>query len=101
MRLIYIVGPYRAEDTVGISRNIRHAREAAKRLWALGYAVICPHSNTAHFDGVVSDRAFIDGGLEMLTRCDAVYMLKGFWNSSGSLEELELAKELELDIIYE
>jgi hypothetical protein len=44
---------------------------------------------------------FIDGDLEILSRCDAIYMLRGHEKSDGAKGELDLAKRLGLEILYE
>ena len=68
--------------------------------------MICPHKNTAHFGGLLDDpvadhNLWLGGDIEMIRRCDAIYMLKGFRQSAGAKEELKLAKELGLEIHYE
>lgn len=55
MRVAYVIGPYRAGTVRGIVENIRRAEEVALALWRLGFAVICPHKNTALFDGAAPD----------------------------------------------
>ena len=52
-------------------------------------------------DGINTDTTFLDGDLEILKRCDVIYMLKGWYRSQGSTAELELAKKLKKEIIYE
>jgi len=101
MRVIYIAGPYRAETKAGIAHNIKHAREAAVKMWQEGYAVFCPHMNTAWFDGVVPDVTFLLGDIEILSRCDAIYLLKGFDKSVGARREYAVARKLKLEIIFE
>lgn len=39
--------------------------------------------------------------IHWLSRCDKVYMLKGWWKSKGARIEWVLAKFLRLDIIYQ
>ncbi len=99
--VIYVSGPYRSDSINGIHENIQHAREAAIRLWRAGWIVLCPHLNTAFMDGINTDQMFLQGDLELLRRCDAIYMLKGFENSKGALEELDYAKQLERPVLYE
>uniref|UniRef100_A0A6M3LQ89 DUF4406 domain-containing protein n=1 Tax=viral metagenome TaxID=1070528 RepID=A0A6M3LQ89_9ZZZZ len=106
MKLIYVAGKYNSTSEVGLERNIRHAEEAAKRLWLEGWAVICPHKNTAHFGGLLEDpqkdrELWMAGDKEMVRRCDAIYMLNNWQASGGATEELELAKELGLEIYFE
>ncbi len=103
MKVIYVAGKYTADTEWGIWNNIEHASGAARKLWLDGWAVICPHKNTAFFGG--KDEAHRDiwlaGDLELLRRCDAIYMLGGWENSEGAKAELKLAEKLGLEIIYE
>jgi len=101
IKVIYVAGPYRAETRSEIGLNILRAEKVAKRLWEDGYAVICPHANSAHFDGVVADRCFLEGDIEILTRCDAIYMMKNWQDSEGAMAEHAVAMELDMEIIYE
>jgi len=86
-----------------LEQFIRQAEDAALWYWAHGWAVICPHKNTAHFGGAfgIPDTVWLDGDLELVRRCDAIYMLSNWKESSGAKAELELARELGLEIIYE
>ncbi len=106
MRLAYTSGPYRADTIRGVIDNIRAAEEVAIQLWKMGYAVICPHTNTQLFDGAfdegkmstVGDKEdahweggsvqFIKGDLVMLDRMlpgtDIVVMLKNWEKSKGA-----------------
>jgi len=101
VKLIFVSGPYRADTTEGVINNIAKARKAAIKLWREGWAVFCPHSNTALFDGLADDSVWLKGDLEILKRCDAIYMLKAWSNSTGSKVELKLAEELGLEVIYQ
>jgi hypothetical protein len=101
MKVIFISGPYRAKTWGKRNNNINHAREAAIKLWKQGHAVICPHMNTAHFDGACPDQVWLDGDLEILKRCDAIYVLKGYELSEGSKQEIYWAKAWNKEIIYE
>lgn len=99
MKLVFVSGKYQADTEAGITANIKHAEREAKRLWEMGYSVITPHLNTAYFTG---DRGmYLQGCLEMVRRCDSIYMLKGFRQSYGAMDEYNLAKQLGKVIIYE
>ena len=63
--------------------------------------MICPHLNTAHFQGALPDDVWLKGCLELVKRSDALYMLSGYLDSKGSVEELELAEKLGKEIYYE
>jgi dienelactone hydrolase len=100
MQIIFVAGPYRASTKEGISHNIATARRHAERLWKEGYAVLCPHLNSAHMDGLADDQAFLDGDLAMLRRCDVIYMLPKWKESEGAREEHRMAKKWCKEIIY-
>jgi len=91
MKLAYISGPYRAETPHGIVENIRNAEAVAIELWRMGYAVICPHKNTALLDGACDDDVWLEGDLEMLRRCDVVVVLPKWVESEGTMDEIEEA----------
>lgn len=86
-RLVYVAGAYRSPTENGVLMNILTARDAAVKLWQAGFAVVCPHMNTALMGGTVPDSAFLAGDLTILRRCDAVYMLPGWEKSTGARGE--------------
>lgn len=101
MQIAFISGPYRAETIHGIVQNIRAAEAVAIKYWHLGYAVICPHKNSSLLDGIACDSVWLEGDLEILSRCDVVVMLPGWEESEGAKKEHYEAKRLGLEIIYE
>ena len=101
MKVAYVSGAYRSDCTNGVWENINKARTAAVKLWNKGYAVICPHTNSIFMDGINTDTTFLEGDLEILKRCDVIYMLKGWRKSQGATAEHDLAKKLKKEIIYE
>ena len=100
MKIAYIAWPYRDGTINWLHDNIEDARKVALKYWGLGYAVICPHTNSAYMDGVCSDAVWLNGYLAILHRCDTIVMLPGYEGSTGALAELDLAKDLHLEIIY-
>jgi len=100
-KVIYISGAYRNKTISGTFQNIMNARDGAVRLWNEKWIVICPHLNTFLMDGLCPDSVWLDGDLEILRRCDAIFMLQNWETSKGANEELALAKKLGLEIIYE
>lgn len=101
MKIIYISGQYRNETMGGTFRNIMHARDVAVRLWNEGWVVICPHLNTFLMDGLCPDNTWLQGDLEILKRCDAIFILRGWSASEGAKREIEVAIEKGLSVFYE
>lgn len=107
-KVAYVCAPYRAKGWwqnlpgirwLVIERNIRYARRLAIKLWKLGYTVFCPHLNTAHFDRHCSDEVWLEGDINILRRCDVLYIKQGCEDiSSGCYQELVLARSLGMEI---
>lgn len=100
MKVVYIAGPFRASNSWDMEQNIRRAEEIALRVWRLGLAVICPHANTRFFQGAAEDRVWLDGDLELLRRSDAVLLVSGWENSSGTRQEVAAAKALGIPVFH-
>jgi len=104
MRLAYIVGPYRAETYQRRQENIAKASIVAKEFWRRGFAVICPHTNSANFDGSSDESVFLEGYLEILFQLhkfnSLVVALPGWRSSQGSRDELALTRDLGIEVYY-
>jgi len=101
MQIAYIAGPYRAKTKLDIIRNIIKARRAAKKYWRKGYAVFCPHLNSALMDRCAPEEVFLRGDLEFLQHADILVVIPGWERSTGTLGEMEFAKAKGIPIIYE
>lgn len=93
MQVMYIAGPYRAKTIHGILENIRAAEQVAIKVWQVGAYALCPHLNTSFFDGLVADRVFLEGTMEMLKRCDGIVLVPGWQHSKGSIAEVRWAMD--------
>ena len=101
MKLVYVAGKYRDSTPFKIAANIRVAAEVALKWWKRNCAVICPHMNTAFFDGEADDSVWLKGDLEMISRCDIIVMLPNWRNSHGAMVEHNVAAAEHKEIIYE
>ncbi len=101
MELVYIAGRYRAKDNAGIYDNIYNARKVAEAYWRAGYAVICPHQNSAFMgsESIPSER-FLAGDLVMLQHCDLIVMIPGWQTSEGAIAEHAFAKQKGIPVTY-
>lgn len=101
MKVAYIAGKYSADTIYGVVKNIREAERVAIKFWHAGYAVICPHTNTALMDGAIDYEQVMAGDFELVRRSDVVVMLSNWKDSPGAQREHALAEELGKKIVYE
>ncbi len=105
MKLVYVAGPYSGKNEFEIQRNILRARYWSLALWKSGFAVLCPHANTAGFhhfegqDGITID-TWYEGDIVMLERCDVVFVTPNYKRSSGTLNEIKEANRLGIPVVY-
>jgi len=100
MKVAFISGPYRGKTILDILESIREAEKWALVYWKKGFAVICPHKNTALFDGQADDDLWLRGDIELLRRSDLVVMIPGWKYSAGSVAEHEFAMKNRIKIEY-
>jgi len=100
MKLVYVAGKYTVGDT---DQNVRIARDVAVKLWDLGFAVICPHTNHGYFENdckVADYDDYLDGCHLMVKGCDILYMLPDWDESPGAKSERRLATTLDIPVVY-
>jgi hypothetical protein len=100
-RLIYIAGRYRGKNSNEIWHNIMAARERAEIIAEHGDMPVVPHLNTMFMDGIQDDQFWLDGTMELMRRCDAVWAMPNWKKSEGAKQEIKEAKKLNLPIFYE
>ena len=98
--LVYLSGKYRDKSEWAVEQNIQTAEKVAAELWNFGYAVICPHKNTAHFGGTADDSVWLEGDMVMVERSDLVVMLDSWEASEGARLERRLAMKLGIPVYY-
>jgi len=101
MPVLFLSGPFRGANTWEIEQNIRGAEEVALKIWSYKIACFCPHTNTRFFTGALGpdDETFLHGDLEILRRCDVVFILPGWENSTGATIEVEEAKAAGIPVV--
>ena len=102
MKVAYISGKYSDGSREGIEENIQKARKVAIQLWEAGFAVICPHLNTAHFDDdcKCTHADYIKGDLALLRLSDIVVMLDNYHDSVGAKTERKEAMRFHKPLFY-
>jgi len=100
-KIVYIAGPFRGLTAWDVACNVHRAEELAFAVAKAGAMPLCPHANTRDFDGTLTDKFWIDGTLELLRRCDAVIVVPGWEESTGTRGEIEEAKRIGLSVFYD
>lgn len=99
MKVVYLAGSYRSKfGLLGIVVNIFRAWLVSRRLWGLGYVVLCPHTNALLMSGKIPESLFLDGDIVLLKRCDLVVLLPGWDKSRGTLNEISVSIKNNLPI---
>lgn len=103
IRVVYIAGPFRGRpvtDQWDQQQKIHRAAVLAHQVWAAGFVALCPHLNTAPFQGSLDDAIWLEGDLELLRRCDAVLMTEDWRMSVGAQAEHDYAQAHGMPVFY-
>ena len=103
MVLVYIAGCYNSKDGYnGIEKNIREAEKYAIELANNNIAFICPHLNSNHFEvkAKANEDFYYKQDIELLKCCNIMIVIPGWENSVGVKNEIEYAKNHDIQIFY-
>jgi len=100
MKVIYVAGPFRGPSAWDIEENIRRAERLALEVWRMGAAALCPHTNTRFFQNAAPDSVWLDGDLELLSRCDGLLLTSDWERSAGARAEVVHAQSLQLPVFF-
>jgi len=100
MKIIYIAGKYFGKADHDILVNIQVARNEAEFVWSQGGCALCPHLNSAWMSGLCPEKNFLEGDLELIKRCDAIYTCWNWQDSKGATAEVQLAHELGIPVLH-
>lgn len=85
--LVYIAGPFRGPTPLDVRRNVERARDVGMIVAAHGAYPVIPHTMTADFDKQLTDEFWLAGTLELMRRCDAVFLMATWTLSRGATAE--------------
>lgn len=106
MKIVYISGKYTGTPSETL-KYIEDAEIASVELMRLGWGTLTPHKNAGSYEKYEAANPnltydwFISMDLEMLRRCDAIFMLSNWTDSKGAKIELKFAKEMGIPVYYE
>lgn len=92
--LVYVIGAYSGN----VKENIAKAEAVSIALIRAGYHVITPHKNTDGYEWYenvhkeLNYKTWIEMDLNILSRCDAIFIMNNAKDSQGSQIEIEFAR---------
>jgi nucleoside 2-deoxyribosyltransferase len=103
--LLYVAGPYSANETYSEQDHIKRAEQVSIQLIKQGFHVITPHKNTDGYekyeDGNITFDTWIEMDLNILKRCDGIYLFGDYQNSTGAMVELSYAYDNNIPIFID
>lgn len=90
MATIYVSGSYSAPTPAGVEGHIRAAKAWTTYLLELGFAPICPHTNTPEI-GRLGYEDIMAVDFTLLALCCGIFMLPGWEKSPGAVRERAFA----------
>lgn len=107
MKVMFVSSPYSADTDEGIDDNILKAEKVSTALMSKGWYVITPPKNTGRCEkykflsGEEGYKFLLAMYIEILSRCDAIIMCKGWKESEGCRGEYKFAMENGIHIFFE
>ena len=103
--LLYIAGPYSANEHHTEQDHINRAEIVSIELIRKGFHVITPHKNTAGYekyeDENITFETWIAMDLNILKRCDGIFLMNGWDESKGATIEVGYSISNRIKIIKE
>ena len=103
---LYVAGPYSCDNVIGMLENMNRGMRKSTEKLLEGWAPFSPWLDYQYSlmlrDGEkLKVEDYYEYSLAWLRASDAMYVLKGWENSKGTLKEIEVAKSLNIPIEYE
>lgn len=97
--LVYLAGPLRGTWSEK-RRNMRQAQRMARMLWLEGIAVYSPHLNSGWLDTPKTDQFILPANIDILKRCDALFIMNGWRRSQGTKTEMRCAIDMKIPMFF-
>jgi hypothetical protein len=100
--VVYICGPYRAENKIEINQNILNAVKAANILRKENYACIVPHLESVYSEDTLTEDEWLEHGITLLSKCDilCIIIAKEDKPTKGMTREIDFALKNNILIMY-
>jgi hypothetical protein len=93
MKLVYVAGKFGDPSVFRRSANTLQALGWSGAIIRAGMGALCPHAALGPLHGEFPEKRAMAVCLEMLSRCDAVFLLPGWEDSRGSRKEVLFASK--------
>lgn len=94
MPLVYVAGPFTADNAWNIEKNIRNAEEWILPLAQMGCVPVVPHTLYRYFTGTMTPEFWYEATADILARCHAVLLIDGWTKSLGAKAEKQRAEDM-------
>jgi hypothetical protein len=101
IKLVYVAGRYRGKTPSNVALNIAAAQHVGLLVAQSGAMPVIPHKNTEgfeHLDPSIHDEFWLEGTLAIMRKCDAVVLVPGWEQSSGTRGEVAESQRLGIPV---
>lgn len=101
--LYYICSPYRGANKEEVEKHIKYAKELTRTVLLHGFSVVAPHlyiTNCLNDSRLEERKRGLEASLEILKKCDVVYVGQKFGISKGMAAEIKEAEKLGILVFY-
>ena len=99
---VYVAGKYSDDNVMDVLKNIGRGEQLSAEVFKHGFAPFCPWHDK---DFVIrlphaglTKEMFYEYSIVWLKCCDCVLLVPGWETSSGTLEEIKIAKEIGIPV---
>ena len=101
MKILYIAGKIRDVNQYRRLKNIEYARDIALEIIKMkDYMALAPHLYTFGMAGEIPEKDIMRKDLQVLKRCDGIFMIDNWKTSKGATRERKFAQENNIPIYY-
>jgi hypothetical protein len=100
IKVIFMAAKYSEPYPYLVSRNVERARVYSQEVARLGALGLTPPVIGAHFEGIQNYEWWAEAYIQLLRRCDAVFMVPHWEHSPGARKEHEEADRLGIPVFY-
>lgn len=102
IRPVYVAGRFRDSSPWLVHQNAIVAEQRAAIVTRYeGLVAVCPHLLTKNLDSLRDERYWCEATLEIMRRCDALFVGPGWEDSRGTLAEIREALQIGKPVFFE